>query len=514
MLTQQETESRTKAIIMNRFACVALIAVLFLASCSQQTPSGSPTGSNTAADANLSKATSPAPSEIKGTPPGTVMTPEYVSAVGRMAYLWGWPLVNNLNRALAVEKLPEPGRIGGVLPASPPGQVSMLTDYISEKQRFVTCPNQDTVYGAGYQRVDTKPVVIQVPDFKDRFFTYQIADARTDSFGQIGKQYGTKPGFYLLVGPSWKGAVPTGINGVLRSPTDLVAIFPRVFQDDTPEDKAAIQPILSQIMVYPLTEFDGKMKTKDWKSTPVFPAPPSTGGETKWVVPEKFFDELQIVMKQIPPMPGEESLYAMFQSVLDAAAADPKIKQNLLATAVAAEKEIIGPLFDFHNNGRPIGNGWTSPPNGANWGVDYLSRAATARSNMYDNAPQETRYIYSDFDSTGQRLNGSHAYTVTFPKDQLPPVNGFWSLTLYNKEHLFSPNALNRYSLGTKSKSMRFGDDGSLTIYVQNSSPETGKETNWLPAPKDDFSLYIRAYWPKQELTDGTWTPPHIEKVK
>src|SRR5215467_3068649 len=144
-------------------------------------------------------------------------------------------------------------------------------------------------------------------------------------------------------------------------------------------------------MVYLFAEFDGKMKTKDWKSTPVFSVSASAGGETKWVVPEKFFDELPIVMKQNPSLPGEESLYAMFQSVLDAAAADPKIKQNLIATAVVSEKEIVAPLFDFHNNGKPVGNGWTSPPNGANWGVDYLSRAATAKSNMYDNAPQETR---------------------------------------------------------------------------------------------------------------------------
>jgi hypothetical protein len=219
------------------------------------------------------------------------MTPEYVATVGRFAYVWGWPLVNNLNRAAAVEKLPEPGRIGGVVPVAPPGQVSMLTDYISAEERFVTCPNQDTVYGAGFQHVDSQPVVIQVPDFGTRFFTYQIADARTESFGRIGKQYGTKPGFYLLVGPNWKGTVPAGINDVLHSPTDLVAIFPRVFQDDTPEDKAAIQPLISQVVVYPLSQFDGKMKTKDWKSTPSFPAPASTGGETKWVVPEKFFDD-------------------------------------------------------------------------------------------------------------------------------------------------------------------------------------------------------------------------------
>jgi hypothetical protein len=443
------------------------------------------------------------------------MTPEYVAAVGRFAYVWGWPLVNNLNRATAVEKLPEPGRVGGVIPMAPPGQVSMLTDYIDEKERFVTCPNQDTVYGAGFQHLDTTPVVIQVPDFGDRFYVYQIADARTNSFGEIGKQYGTKSGFYLLVGPGWNGTAPSGINGVLHSPTNLAVIFPRVFQDDTPEDKAAIQPLLSQIVVYPLSQFDGKMKTKDWKSTPSFPAPASTGGETKWVIPEKFFDELPTILKIIPPMPGEEALYATFQSVLDAADKDPKLKQVLLQTAITTEKEVMGPLFEFHNNGRPVGNGWTSPSNGANWGYDYLSRAATARSNMYDNAPQETRYIYTDFDSTNQRLNGAHAYTVTFAAGQTPPVNGFWSLTLYNKEHLFSANPLSRYSLGTKSlKSMKTNADGSLTLYVQNTSPGADKESNWLPAPKEDFSLYIRAYSPKTEITEGKWTPPTVVKAK
>ena len=400
--------------------------------------------------------------------------------------------------------------MGGITPVSPPGRISMLSDYIQADQHFITCPNQDTVYGAGYQRVDTQSVVVQVPDFGDRFFVYQIADARTNSFGGIGKQYGTQPGFYVVVGPKSKGTIPSGITGVLHSPTDLVVILPRIFQDDTAEDKAAIQTLLSQVVVYPLSEFDGKMKTMDWKSTPD-PAPPSTGGETKWVIPEKFFDQLQTVLKEVSPMPGEESLYATFQSILDAAEKDPKLKQTLTETAVSAEKDLIAPLFDFHNNGRPIGNGWNSPPNGANWGYDYLSRAASAKSNMYDNAPQETRYIYTDFDSSGQRLNGAQAYTVTFALGQTPPVDGFWSLTLYNKEHLFEPNTLNRFSLGTKSKSIKVSQDGSLTIYVQNASPGPDKQENWLPAPKDNFSLYIRAYWPKEEITSGHWTPPLVK---
>jgi hypothetical protein len=452
--------------------------------------------------------------DVPGTPKGTVMTPDYAAMVGRMAYLWGWPLVNQINRRASFALAPEPGRLGGVLPIAPVGHICMLTDYIAPDQRFVTCPNQDTVYGAGFMALDTQPVVVQVPDFGSRFFTYQVVDHRTDSFASIGRQYDTKPGHYLIVGPNWKGDVPAGINAVFRSSTDLAAVFPRVFQDDTPEDKAAIQSVLGQVMVYPLTNYDGQMKSRDWNKVPSFPPPAGAGGgETKCVIPEKFFDQLGEVLRSVPPLPGEEALYGTIGSLLEAAATDPQIGATLTQTAVTAEKELIAPLFEFHNNGRPIGNGWTSPPNGARWGTDYLSRTATAKSNMYDNAPEETRYIYTDFDKDGARLNGSNRYTVTFPTGQLPPVSGFWSLTVYNKEHLFEPNKLNRFSLGTKSKAMKPNSDGSLTLYFQNESPGTDKETNWVPTPKDEFSLYIRAYWPKPEILNGLWVPPAAVKV-
>lgn len=452
--------------------------------------------------------------DVPGTPPGTIMPKDYVVMVARSAYLWGWPLVNQLNRRATFAKAPEPGRLGGVLPVAPTGYIAMLTDYIAADERFVTCPNQDTVYGAGFMALDKQPVVVQVPDFGNRFFTYQLVDHRTDSFYSIGKQYHTKPGFYLLVGPNWNGTPPAGITAIGRSSTDLVAIFPRVFQDDTPEDKAAIQGLLRQIMVYPLTEFDGQMKTKDWSKIPSFPAPANAGkGETKWVIPERFFDQLPEVLQAVPPLPGEEAMYGQFRSLLDAAARDPRIKATLTETAISAEGELIKPLFEFHNNGRPVGNGWTSPPNNARWGTDYLSRAATARSNMFDNAPNETKYLYTDFDKDGRRLTGVNRYSVTFPAGQTPPVNGFWSLTVYNKEHLFEPNRPNRFSLGTKSKSMKTGSDGSLTLYFQNGSPGADNETNWVPTPADEFSLYIRAYWPKDAVLDGSWTPPVVTRA-
>jgi hypothetical protein len=212
--------------------------------------------------------------EVPGPPPGTAMTKAYAQMVGRMAYLWGWPLVNVANRAAAFSKAPEPGLLGGVVPVAF-GRNAMLTGYISPKETFVTCPNQDVVYGAGYFALDKEPVVFQVPEFGDRFWVYALYDARTDEFSAIGKAYGTKPGFYLLVGPDWKGEMPVGITAVVRSSTSSAFAVPRIFMDDTPEDHTAIQSVLNQVVFYPQSEFDGKMKTKDWSKLPHFPAPES-----------------------------------------------------------------------------------------------------------------------------------------------------------------------------------------------------------------------------------------------
>lgn len=363
--------------------------------------------------------------------------------------------------------------------------------------------------------MDKVPIVFQVPEFGDRFWVYALYDARTDEFSEIGKPYGTKPGFYMIVGPDWKGETPAGITAVVRSSTALAFAVPRIFMDDTAEDHAAIQVSLNQMGFYPLSQFDGKMKTNDWSKLPHFPAPPSTGkGETKWVNPETFFDQLPTVMKSVPPLPGEEALYKWIGSVLEAAAKDPAVKQTLQETAVASEQELITPFFQWRNNGRSAGNGWNSPVNNAEWGTDYLNRTGTAKSNMFDNSPRETKYIYRDNDSQGKQLNGANVYTITFAKGQVPPVKGFWSLTLYNDLHLFSPNPLNRYSLGTKNKNLKYNADGSLTLYAGAKSPGKDKESNWLPAPTGTFSLYIRAYWGDQAILEGTWQPPQVENVK
>jgi hypothetical protein len=444
---------------------------------------------------------------------GAIMHPEYVKTIGRMAYVWGWPMVNSHNRRAGITQAPEPGRLGGVVPVAPLNYMCMLNDYVEPNQSFVACPNQDVAYGLSMCALDKEPVVVQVPDFGDRFWVYAIYDARTDQYGEFGKAYGTKPGFYLLIGPNWDGEIPEGFTKVIRATTEMSFIGPRVFLNDTDKDRAEIKPLVNQINAYPLSEFDGKMKIKDWGNVPSFPAP-EVEGERSWVVPEAFFDQLPGVMDLVPPMPGEEALYASIRQVLTAAEKDPAVKEILVETAIATEKEVIKPLFLWKHNGVPAGNGWNRSKNNAQWGFDYLMRTSTARSNMFDNRPNETQYFYTDGDTKGEQLESENLYTITFPAGQLPPVNGFWSLTLYNKHHIFTPNELNRYSLGTKNKDLKFNEDGSLTLYAGATAPSGDMESNWLPAPEGTFSLYIRCYWGKKAILNGSWIPPIIEKVE
>jgi len=448
-------------------------------------------------------------------PPGpdarVKITEEYAKAVARDAYFWAWPMVNVYNRRLVFAQFKEPVKAGPLIQA-PLNTFAMLTDYVDPEERAVACPNQDVVYGIGVLALDLSPVVIQVPDFGSRFWVYQVVDLRTDSFVKLGKMYGTTPGFYLIVGPTWDGDVPKGITTVFRGPTNTGMAAPRVFQDATAEDKRAIQAVLPGIMMYPLAEFDGTMKTRDWARLPTVAAPPAGDEETQWVRPETFVDQLGAVLADAPPLLGEEARYAQVLAVLTAAKGNPRLKQAMTDGAKEADETLVKPLFEFRNYGQQLPHYWSTISNESAFGTDYFTRTAVAKSNILVNSPNETKYFYQDLDADGQRLNSAKRYRVTFAKGAAPPVHGFWSLSIYNAHHFFIANPINRFSVGTKNKDLTIAPDGSLTIYAQADAPtDPAQRANWLPAPKGDFSLYIRAYWPKEAVSDGSWTPPAVQ---
>jgi hypothetical protein len=287
------------------------------------------------------------------------ITEEYAKHVARDVYFWAWPMANIYNRRLAYKGVPEI-MMSGPAPIAPLNRLGMLTDYIDPSERLVACPNQDVVYGAGSVALDQSAVVVQVPDFGDRFWVYQVVDLRTDSFVQLGKMYGTTPGFYLLVGPEWHGDVPKGITKLFRSSTNTGFIAPRIFQDDTPEDKKAIQGVLQQVMMYPLVEYDGPMKSMDWHAIKQVPASASGEEETKWVVPERFFQELPAVLADALPLPGEEARYAQVMAVLAAAKDNPSLMAAMISAAKEADEKLVTPLFQFRNYGQQLPFNWST----------------------------------------------------------------------------------------------------------------------------------------------------------
>jgi hypothetical protein len=461
------------------------------------------------ASANWSRAMPPGPdTRVK-------ITKEYAELVARDVYFWAWTMVNVYNRRLYFSRIKDK-QYGGPSPQAPLNEFTMLTDYAPPEQRNVACANQDVVYGIGALALDLSPVVIQVPDFGDRFWVYQIVDLRTDSFVQLGKMYNTTPGFYLLVGPDWHGEMPRGITKVFRSSTNTGIVGPRIAQNDDPDDKRAVQAPLKQVLMYPLSDYDGTMKSVDWARLPRMPAKATGKGEAKWVVPETFFDVLPSVLADGAPLPGEEARYAQVLAVLQAAKDDPGVKEAMIRAVTEVEEQVIAPLLQFRNYGQQLPHHWSTISNESAFGTDYFTRTAVARSNILVNSPAETKYYYLDLEAKGGRLNGANQYRVTFAKAQTPPCHGFWSLTLYDAEHFFVPNEIGRYSVGTKNKDLQFDPDGSLTIYVQPDAPNDARQrANWLPSPKDaDFTLYIRAYWPKAPILDGSWTPPPVEQAQ
>jgi len=440
-------------------------------------------------------------------------------SIAAEAYVWSWPLAYVHQCRVALQRVPSPGRSGG-MPVAPLNRLSMLTDRASPRVRGVACPNQDVIYGFGMFDLEVSPVILQVPDFGTRFWLYQVGDQRTDAFADFGSIYGTRPGCYLVVGPGWAGTAPDGVAGVVRSPTRYAYCMPRIFFSATPGDREAALPAVNRVLAYPLDEFSGEMRSCDWTKSRWLPDLIGRGRRTVGATPETFLDVLAHVLDDVPPLPGEKPLYARYRLLLRSVELDPGLRRPVEEAAAAADRDVVAPLFQFRNVGRPLPAHWTTLVNGGDFGTDYLTRTAVAKSNVFVNRHQETKYYFLDLDSDGGRLDGRREYRITFPAESLPPARGFWSLTVYDDQHALPDAAGGRHSLGSRDSSVALGEDGSLTVVVgpsdADSTPSAGPAANRLATPDGSFSLYLRLYWPARSALDGTWTPPpvHIDLAR
>ena len=431
-----------------------------------------------------------------------------LNRVIKETYLWSWPMVHLHNMRKPLRLISRFGVSGGVRVA-PINQICMLTDLISPDMHSIPCPNRDVVYGFGMLDLTTTAVVIQVPDFGDRLWVYQLGDQRTEAFAQLGSMHGSQPGFYLAVGPNWSGTCPDGIRQVFRSPTNLAYLIPRVAVDDSPEDLQRVQSVLPNIVSYPLERFNGKPKQQDWTKRKWYPSIGSSSStQCKWVKPSSFFDDLKCVLDDLTPLEHERAIYEEAKQLLELAQEHPETRKRLDSMANQLEQSLVTPLFHFRNFGRELPYNWTTVDNGANFGSDYFSRTAVARSNIFVNQPSEAKYFHTDQCAAGELLDGDHQYRIRIAPSDIPPNHGFWSLTLYDANHHLFSNPWNRFAIGSTDQ-LHTEEDGSIQIVIGGPPRET-HSTNWLPAPKTNFSLYLRVYAPDPTVVNGEWTPPAV----
>jgi hypothetical protein len=381
----------------------------------------------------------------------------------------------------------------------------------------VVTPNADTLYSLAWLDLTEEPQILSVPAVGRRYYIMQMLDAWTNVFASPGTRVtGNGKGDFAIVGPGWKGALPAGI-AVIRAPTNLVWIIGRTQTDGAP-DYAAVHAIQDHYRLTPLSA-----RTKSF--APVARVFAKVGVDTKTPPAEQvaamngttFFRRLVTLMKENPPTTSDAEVLAKFAKIgivpghpFNAERLDPQVAHALEDGVHAGQLEIAGEAKRSHDE--PV-NGWSiSPPNIGAFGTDYAQRAAVAARGLGANIPADAIYPHATTDMDGEPLSGTHRYQLRIAKGRLPPVNGFWSLTMYNARQTFIENPLNRYAIGDRDE-LIVNPDGSVTIHIQTQSPGLDKESNWLPAPLESFNVVMRLYWPKKDIVDGTWRMPPIERV-
>jgi hypothetical protein len=359
-------------------------------------------------------------------------------------------------------------------------------------------------------------MILSVPSTGNRYFLMQLLDMWTNVFACPGtRTTGNRKADFAVTGPNWKGSLPQGVLQI-KAPTNFVLIVGRTMTKGK-DDYPAVHAIQDQYRLTPLSAWG-----KDY--VPPQNLPVENGIDTKTPPFEQlaatmdagsFFSRLNALMKANPPAAADAGAMKRF-SAIGVSAGRPFDLKSVDIEGVEALNRGIQEGFSkikeeaAKPQGRQV-NGWDIMYDLGRYKTNYLLRAVVAMIGLGANLPEDALYPRATRDAEGQPLVGSNRYIIRFPNDQLPPVGAFWSLTMYNAKHRFEKNTINRYAIGDRDK-LKFEPDGSLTLYIQNQSPGSDKEANWLPAPAGAFNLSMRLYSPKKEVLDGTWKPPAVKR--
>ncbi len=480
---------------------VALTASL-LAGCGKQDGPSTQAATTpaSAASAAASGPTSPSLAEVR--------------AIAEKGFVYGLPLVMNyaIMNAFSVNR--ESGQF-----KAPFNQIHCEANVFTHENTAVVTPNSDTPYCLLWVDLRAEPMVVSVPAVpKSRYYSVHLCDGNTFNYGFIGtRTTGPEAGDFLIVGPDWNGETPAGIKKVFRSSTQQSIVIFRT-QLFSPADLPGVAKVQAGYKTQPLSAF---LKQPPPATAPAIDFPKIDDAMLK----ANFFDYLDFALTFAPPGPEEKEIRAQLASIgvgpgrtFDFKDLSPEHKAAVLQGAKAGDAKVDQAVASF---GKII-NGWnvgSAQGDRSFFNGDWLLRAVGARAGIYGLDAVEATYPLTRVDAAGEPLDSSkHAYTLTFAPDKLPPVNAFWSITMYDGTSQFLvKNPINRYLINSPMlPAMKKNPDGSLTLYIQKDSPGKAKESNWLPAPNGPMFVVMRLYWPKETppsifpLGGGTWAPPGI----
>jgi hypothetical protein len=372
----------------------------------------------------------------------------------------------------------------------------------------IRTPNNDTPYSWAWLDLRAEPVVVSLPAVPDRYYVNQWVDLYTHNFAYTGtRATGRAAGNYLFVGPHWQGETPAGIDGVFRAETDIVMTLTRTGVDGE-ADIAAMKAVQAGFRLAPLSAFTG--------TTAPPPAP-----TLDWPVWDKaaaeglgFITYINALLRLMPPVPSEAAILARFARIgigpglpFNAATLPPEIHAAMVAGIAEAAAAFQAKAAKESDSMKLFGTR-------EQLGADYIyNRNVGAALGVLGNTKEEAIYASQQTEPDGTLLDGRHRWRLRFAPNALPPVDFFWSITMYAlPDRGLVPNAINRYSLGDRTPGLSYDDDGGLTIWLQPDSPGAAHQSNWLPTPPGPFFFVARLYGPKAEALDGRWTLPPLIK--
>ena len=434
------------------------------------------------------------------------------------AYVYGYPLVTMemTRRVMTNVAAPEGTR-------APMGQLVRLRAYPTAAFRDVTAPNADTLYTTTWIDVSREPWIVSIPDMGDRYYLFPMLDGWTNVFQVPGKRTtGGGAQTYAITGPGWKGTLPAGVTQY-ASPTALVWILGRIYCTGTPEDYAAVHALQDKVTVTPLSAYGKPYTPPAGKVDPAIDMKTAVRAQVNALDGVAFFTLLAELLKENPPAAADAPMVATLAQLgvvpgksFDPAGLDPAARAAIEAAPEPAQASIMRWMKEGIVAGdMKLEEGWLFTTMTGLYGTAYRQRALITAIGLGANRPQDAVYPTSEGPDVAQSYDGKKKYVMHFPKGELPPVEGFWSLTMYDAGYFFVANPLNRYTLSQRD-ALKANADGSVDLYIQHASPGADKESNWLPAPAGKFVLMLRLYWPDEKapsILDGSWKIPRAREA-